>query len=193
VVFCVPSGNFGNLTAGLIAKRMGLDIKHFIAATNVNDIVPQYLSIGKYLPRPSVSTIANAMDVGDPSNFVRILDLYNNSHEAISRDITGYSYTDDQIRTSISDVYKKHSYLLDPHGATGFMASEKYLNNDPSANLVFLETAHPAKFRETVEEVIGSKLELPERLKVFEEKEKKSILLGNTYEQFREYLGKIEK
>ncbi len=125
-VFCVPSGNFGNLTAGLIAARMGLPVSHFIAATNVNDIVPEYLRTGEFNPRPSVATVANAMDVGNPSNFARILDLYGHSHEAIAKAISGYACQDDQIRETIGRVRKDTGYLLDPHGAAGYLASETY-------------------------------------------------------------------
>ena len=127
LMICVPSGNFGNLTAGLIAARMGLPVSHFIAATNINDIVPEYLRSGEYNPRPSVATVANAMDVGDPSNFARILDLYGHSHDAIADAISGYTCTDDQIRAAIGRIRRDTGYLLDPHGAAGYLASEKYL------------------------------------------------------------------
>ncbi len=188
LVFCVPSGNFGNLTAGLIAARMGLPVAHFVAATNVNDIVPEYLLSGKYLPRPSVSTVANAMDVGDPSNFARILDLYDHAHDAIASDISGFSYTDSQIRDAIGKVRNEFGYLTDPHGATGFLASEAYLKQHPEVHMVFLETAHPAKFMETVSEATHEEVVMPEKLKKFENREKKSVPLSHTYEDFRSYL-----
>lgn len=188
VAFSVPSGNFGNLTAGLIAQRMGLPVDQFIAATNINDVVPEYLVTGDYQTRPSMATIANAMDVGDPSNFARILDLYDNSHEKISTDIMGYSYTDDEIRSSIATVNSKYKYLLDPHGATAYMAISSFLESNPGHTGIFLETAHPAKFSETVEEIIGSKIEIPEKLAFFAKREKKSISMSCRFEDFKEYL-----
>ncbi len=188
LVFCVPSGNFGNLTAGLIAARMGLPVSHFIAATNVNDIVPEYLLTGTFKPRPSVATVANAMDVGNPSNFARILDLFDHSHSAIADAISGFACTDDQIRETIGRVRKETGYLPDPHGAAGFLAAEHYLTDHPEANIVFLETAHPAKFMETVSESTGEKIAMPEKLKKFEDREKKTILLSHKYEDFKDYL-----
>ena len=187
VVFSVPSGNFGNLTAGLFAKRMGLPVAKFIAANNLNDIVFNYLKTGVYEPRPSVSTIANAMDVGDPSNFSRILDLYHNSHEAISQDITGTTYSDDQIRETMLNVYKKSGYLLDPHGAVGYRALNELLKSGETG--IFLETAHPAKFTKTVEEVIGrGNVPMPEKLQNFMKGKKLSIEFPNEYDSFRTYL-----
>ncbi len=188
VAICVPSGNFGNLTAGLIAQHMGLPVSQFIAATNINDVVPEYLITGDFNPRPSLATIANAMDVGDPSNFARILSLYQNSHEKISSDITGFSYTDEEIRTAISSVYKKNNYLLDPHGATAYLAISSFLVSNPDHIGIFLETAHPAKFSATVEECIGTKLEIPAKLASFMQREKNSIPLGWRFEEFKEYL-----
>ncbi len=184
----VPSGNFGNLTAGLIAKRMGLPVKHFLAATNINDIVPKYLISGEYKPTPSKPTIANAMDVGDPSNFYRILDLYGHNHKKITTEISGYSYNDKEIRKTIKSVYEKTGYLLDPHGATGYQAAKDYLKTHPDDTLIFLETAHPAKFRETIEDVIGNNLQLPERLKIFENGKKETILMAKEYKEFKDYL-----
>ncbi|MDR0543544.1 MAG: threonine synthase, partial [Dysgonamonadaceae bacterium] len=153
LVISVPSGNFGNITAGLFAKRMGLPVKRFIAANNRNDIFLKYLHTGVYTPRPSVATLANAMDVGDPSNFVRILDLYKHSHEAIVKDISGFSYTDEDIQDTVASCYKQTKYLLDPHGACGYRALADGLK--PGETGVFLETAHPAKFLGTVESIIG--------------------------------------
>ncbi len=187
LVFSVPSGNFGNLTAGLIASEMGLPVKQFIAANNRNDVVFQYLETGNYSPRSSVETIANAMDVGAPSNFARILDLYGNSHKLISEKIKGYRYSDDEIRSIIADVYKTHAYLCDPHGACGCQSLREYLK--PNQIGVFLETAHPAKFCENVEKVIGKdKVIIPEKLKAFMEGKKQSTLLENNYDDFRKYL-----
>ena len=185
-VICVPSGNFGNITAGLFAKRMGLPIKRFIAANNRNDIFYQYLQTGQYNPRPSVATIANAMDVGDPSNFARVLALYNNSHDAISKEITGVTYNDEQIRETVKSVYDSTGYLLDPHGACGYRALQEELQ--PSENGVFLETAHPAKFLETVEGIIGDKVEIPQKLQEFMKGEKQSIDMSKEFADFKSYL-----
>jgi len=191
VVFSVPSGNFGNLTAGLFAKKMGLPISKFIAANNLNDIVFKYLKTGIYEPRPSVSTIANAMDVGDPSNFARILDLYKNDHQAISREMTGTTYTDDQIRETLLYVYQTRGYLLDPHGAVGYRALSELLTDGETG--IFLETAHPAKFTETVEEVVGKgNVPMPQRLQNFMKGKKLSIQFPADYESFRAYLNELE-
>lgn len=192
MVICVPSGNFGNLTAGIIARRMGLPVSHFIAATNVNDIVPDYLRTGQYNPRPSVATVANAMDVGNPSNFARILDLYDHSHQAIANAISGYSFTDKEIKNAIARVLDDTGYLLDPHGATGYLATETYLGENKGNTVVFLETAHPAKFMETVTQATGKEPVMPERLRKFENREKKSVPLTSDYEAFREYLYQLK-
>jgi threonine synthase len=186
VVMCVPSGNFGNITAGLFAKRMGLPLKRFIAANNRNDIFLQYLQTGEYKPRPSISTIANAMDVGDPSNFARVLDLYDGSHEAITADISGVSYNDGQIAETLRKCKQKTGYLLDPHGACGYQALKDGLN--PNETGVFLETAHPAKFLETVEKIIGEKVEIPQKLKEFMKGEKKSLQMTKNFESFKSFL-----
>lgn len=186
VVFCVPSGNFGNITAGLIAKRMGLPIKRFIAANNSNDIFYEYLQTGKYNPRPSVQTIANAMDVGDPSNFARVLDLYEHSVDKIRKDISGFWYNDEAISKILKETFNKINYLLDPHGACGYQALVDGLTKDE--NGIFLETAHPAKFKETVEQIIGQSIEIPQPLEAFMKGEKKSIDLKNDYNLFKQVL-----
>ncbi|MDP4239054.1 MAG: threonine synthase [Bacteroidota bacterium] len=186
LVMCVPSGNFGNITAGLFAKRMGLPVKRFIAANNRNDIFLQYLQTGNYSPRPSVSTIANAMDVGDPSNFARVLDLYGGSHEAIVADISGVSYDDRQIQETLKGCYTQTGYLLDPHGACGYRALKEMLGENETG--VFLETAHPAKFLETVENIIGKKVEIPPKLQEFMKGTKKSISLPKDFDSFKNYL-----
>ena len=186
MVVCVPSGNFGNITAGLFAKRMGLPVKRFIAANNRNDIFLEYLKTGEYKPRPSVSTIANAMDVGDPSNFARILDLYGNSHEAIAAEISGVSYSDEQIAETLKTCKKETGYLLDPHGACGYRALKEMLL--PGEVGVFLETAHPAKFLETVEGILGEKVEIPEKLQEFMKGEKKSEAMTKQFADFKAYL-----
>jgi threonine synthase len=187
LVVAVPSGNFGNLTAGLFALEMGLPIKQYIAANNNNDIVFNYLNTGNYEPRPSVQTIANAMDVGDPSNFVRILDLYDHSHETIQQKIKGFRYSDEQIRKTMKRVYDECGYTLDPHGACGYEALEEFLGENQVG--IFLETAHPAKFTETVEEVIGKgKVPLPEKLAEFMKGEKQNISMGKEFDEFKTYL-----
>ena len=186
VVMCVPSGNFGNITAGLFAKRMGLPIKRFIAANNRNDIFLQYLQTGQYNPRPSISTIANAMDVGDPSNFARVLDLYSNSHEAIKTEISGVSYNDEQIAVTLKTCFDETGYLLDPHGACGYQALKDGLQANETG--VFLETAHPAKFLETVERIIGQKVDIPQKLQEFMKGEKQSLELSKDFDGFKKYL-----
>lgn len=182
----VPSGNLGNLTAGLFAKRMGLPIKRFIAANNRNDVFWEYLQSGKYSPRASVQTIANAMDVGAPSNFDRILDLYNHSHEAISENISGFRYSDEEIKSAIKHVYEKPNYLLDPHGACAYLALKE--GKKPNETGIFLATAHPAKFKETVENCIGKSIEIPEGLKAFMERKKNSFQLSNDFSQLKKAL-----
>lgn len=186
VVMCVPSGNFGNITAGLFAKRMGLPIKRFIAANNRNDIFLQYLQTGQYNPRPSISTIANAMDVGDPSNFARVLDLYENSHEVIKAEISGVSYDDEQIAVALKTCFEETDYLLDPHGACGYQALKDGLQVNETG--VFLETAHPAKFLETVERIIGQKVDIPHKLQEFMKGEKQSLELSKDFAGFKKYL-----
>ncbi len=187
LVFSVPSGNFGNLTAGLFAKYLGLPIKRFIAANNENDIVYKYLKTGYYKPSESVSTIANAMDVGNPSNFARILELYNHSHSDISADIVGYRYSDDEIRETMKQVFVEDNYMLDPHGAIGYRALKADLKDGEVG--VFLETAHPAKFTETVEGVLGKgTVVLPEKLEAFMKGKKQSIPLGTDFNGFKQYL-----
>ncbi|MBW8323838.1 MAG: threonine synthase [Prolixibacteraceae bacterium] len=189
LVFSVPSGNFGNLTAGLFAKYMGLPVKRFIAANNENDVVYQYLKTGKYEPRASVATIANAMDVGAPSNFARILELYNQSHGDICTDMVGYRYSDDEIRETMKAVYESENYMLDPHGAVGYRALKADLQ--PGEVGVFLETAHPAKFTETVESVLGEgTVTLPEKLEEFMKGQKLSIEISSDFDDFKGFLLK---
>jgi threonine synthase len=186
LVVCVPSGNFGNITSGLFGKRMGLPVKRFIAANNANDIFYQYLQTGRYNPRPSIPTLANAMDVGDPSNFARVLDLYGGSHAAIAADISGATYTDDQIRETMRQVYRATGYLCDPHGTCGYRALAEGLR--PGETGVFLETAHPAKFRDTVEPIIGAKVDIPAPLAAFMAGTKQSVPLSKHFSDFKEYL-----
>lgn len=186
LVVCVPSGNFGNITAGLFAKRMGLPVKRFIAANNRNDIFCQYLKTGEYRPRPSVPTIANAMDVGNPSNFDRILDLFGGSHAAIAAEISGESYTDEQIRETVQQVYEETGYLLDPHGACGYRALADDLHEGEHG--VFLETAHPAKFLQTIEQIIGHEVKVPDKLQAFMRGTKQSIPMSKDFKKFKSYL-----
>jgi threonine synthase len=188
MVVCVPSGNFGNITAGLFGKRMGLPIKRFIAANNKNDIFLQYLQTGTYSPRPSVSTLANAMDVGDPSNFARVLDLYKGSHEKICNDISGFRYLDDQIAEAVKSCYQTTGYLLDPHGACGYLGLKDGLHKGETG--VFLETAHPAKFVDTVEAILQEKVAIPEKLQAFMHGQKLSIELSKEFVDFKEFLLK---
>ncbi len=186
IVVSVPSGNFGNITAGLIGKKMGLPIKRFIAANNRNDIFYQYLLSGEYNPRPSIATIANAMDVGAPSNFARILDLYGNSHETISKEISGCTYTDEQISETLKDTYNKTGYLLDPHGAVGYRSLLEGLNENEIG--VFLETAHPAKFKDTVESIIEDDVAIPSKLAAFMKGTKSTVKLSSAFPAFKKYL-----
>jgi threonine synthase len=186
LVVCVPSGNFGNITAGLFGKVMGLPIKRFIAANNANDIFYNYLQTGEYHPQSSVQTIANAMDVGDPSNFARIYDLYKGCHSAISSEISGATYTDEQIAETVKACYRETGYLLDPHGACGYRALQESLTANECG--VFLETAHPAKFKSTVESIIEDEVEIPAKLAAFMKGSKKSIEISKIFADFKAYL-----
>ena len=186
LVMCVPSGNFGNICAALFGHEMGLPVKRFIAANNANDVFYNYLQTGKYEPKPSVQTLANAMDVGDPSNFARIYDPYGKSHERISSLISGATYTDDQIRETMRQCYAVTGYVLDPLGACGYQALVDGLQEGEVG--VFCETAHPAKFKDTVEKVIGEPVVIPERLAEFMKGEKQSVSLPKDFDSFKNYL-----
>ena len=186
VVCCVPSGNFGNICSALFGKRMGLPISRFIAANNANDIFYKYIQTGKYDPKPSVQTIANAMDVGDPSNFARILDLYGNSHEAICKDISGATYTDEQIADTMRQCLAETGYQLDPHGACGYRALQEGLREGEVG--FFIETAHPAKFKQTVDSICGGDVAIPERLQAFMKGTKQSIPMSKDYDSFKAFL-----
>ena len=188
LVMCVPSGNFGNICAALFGHEMGLPVKRFIAANNANDIFFKYLQTGKYEPKPSKQTLANAMDVGDPSNFARIYDLYGKSHEKITSLISGATYSDDQIRQTMRECYEDTKYILDPHGACGFQALADGLN--PGEVGVFCETAHPAKFKEKVDEILGIDVEIPERLANFMKGQKQSVPMSKDFTDFKQYLMK---
>jgi threonine synthase len=191
LVVSVPSGNFGNLTAGLIAKRMGLPITKFVAATNVNAVVPEFLNSGVFLPRTSKQTISNAMDVGNPSNFVRMLDLYNQDSMMLANDVAGYSFTDTETKGAMKSVFEKNQYILDPHGAVGYLGLKTFLQTHPEYSGVFLETAHPAKFIEVVEEAILTKPELPERLNKFLAGKKNSIPISSKFEELKSLLPSL--
>ena len=186
MVVCVPSGNFGNICAGIFAHEMGLPIKRFIAANNANDIFYKYLQSGKYEPKPSKQTLANAMDVGDPSNFARIYDLFGGCHEKITSLISGATYTDDMIKATMQTCHKETGYVLDPHGACGYRALKEGLKNGDTG--VFLETAHPAKFKEKVDDILHIDIKIPSRLAEFMKGKKQSIGMNNSFAEFKEFL-----
>ena len=188
LVVCVPSGNFGNITAALFGCEMGLPIKRFIAANNANDIFYNYLKTGKYNPQPSKQTIANAMDVGDPSNFARIIDLYKGDHAKISSFISGATFCDEQIRQAMKECHDTTGYILDPHGACGYEALKEGLKEGETG--VFCETAHPAKFKDTVEPVIGASVEIPARLAAFMKGQKQSVEMSKNFADFKAFLLK---
>ncbi len=186
LVVCVPSGNFGNICSALFGKKMGLPVKRFIAANNANDIFFKYLKTGKYEPKPSVQTIANAMDVGDPSNFARIYDLYGKDHAAICADISGATYSDEQIADTIREVQAETGYICDPHGACGYRALKEGLKEGEVG--LFLETAHPAKFKSTVDKILGADIEIPAKLQAFMKGTKQSIPLSKEFTEFKKFL-----
>ena len=188
IVMCVPSGNFGNICAALFGHAMGLPVKRFIAANNANDVFYNYLLTGQYEPKPSVQTLANAMDVGDPSNFARIYDLYGKSHERISSLISGATYSDEQIKETMRQCYKETNYILDPHGACGYQALVDGLQEGEIG--VFCETAHPAKFKEKVDDILGIDVEIPDRLAAFMKGKKQSVPMTKEFADFKEYLLK---
>ena len=188
MVMCVPSGNFGNICAALFGHAMGLPIKRFVAANNANDIFYNYLQTGKYNPQPSKQTLANAMDVGDPSNFARIYDLYKGSHEAITSLISGATYKDEQIRATMQQCYEETGYILDPHGACGYQALKDLLKDGETG--VFCETAHPAKFKEKVDEILSADIDIPQRLQEFMKGTKQSIPMSKDFKDFKEFLMK---
>ncbi|WP_443701685.1 threonine synthase [Prevotella sp.] len=186
LVVCVPSGNFGNITAGLFGREMGLPIKRFIAANNANDVFFKYLQTGEYTPMASIQTIANAMDVGNPSNFARVYDMFDGDLQKIRSVVSGATYSDEQIRETMKSCFDSNGYILDPHGACGYRALEEGLTEGETG--VFLETAHPAKFKETVESAIGAEVEIPERLAAFMRGEKKSVEMSADFDSFKNFL-----
>jgi len=187
-VFITPSGNFGNITAGLFAQKMGLPVKKFIAANNANDIFYQYLQTGKYTPKASVQTISNAMDVGAPSNFARILDLYGSTWNIIKEQIEGYSFDDDATLSGILEVFNQHQYIIDPHGAVGYLAFKEYQKNNPSTKGIILETAHPSKFIDVLPEEIATQVTIPDRLAVLAQKPKVAIPFSTQFSEFKSFL-----
>jgi len=189
VVFSVPSGNFGNIGAGLLAYKLGLPVKHFVAATNVNDTVPRFLQDGRYEPRPSVQTLANAMDVGNPSNWVRIMDLFNNDPEVLKQVVSSYTVTDDETREAIQTIFDRYGYIACPHTAIAWLAGERYREQYPGTYAtVFLSTAHPCKFPEVFPVEIATKIAIPAQVNHLEGREKQAVALGVDFSAFKRYL-----
>jgi len=189
-VISVPSGNFGNICAGILAMQSGLPVKHFIAACNVNDIVSEYLQTQELQPKEAVATLSNAMDVGNPSNFVRILEIFKHQFPLLKNKLSAYTITDAETVSTIREVYEKYNYILDPHGAVGYLSLHRYLSAHPGQAGLFLETAHPVKFPEAVESCIGKRIEMPAAVQSLMDKEKQSELIKADYQQFRDYLLK---
>jgi threonine synthase len=189
-VICVPSGNFGNICAGVLANSSGLPVRHFIAACNVNDVVTNYLETADYKTKPAVATLSNAMDVGNPSNFIRILEIFKHQFPALKDKLSSYSISDTETTATIKEVYQQYNYLLDPHGAVGYLSLKRYLETNAEAKGIFLETAHPVKFPDAVEEVIGKKIDIPLSLKTIMSQEKKSIVMKPSYYELKNYLIK---
>ncbi len=188
-VFVIPSGNFGNLTAGLLAMKLGLPVEHFVAATNRNDVVPEYLQTGDYQPRPSQPTISNAMDVGAPSNFVRMQAIFGNSWETMKSHISGSSYSDDETRAAIREINARFGYQIDPHGAVGWLAARDFRASHPGTTTITLETAHPSKFPDVMDAELGAgKVEIPERLAILADREKVATPLGIETRDFHHWL-----
>ena len=187
IVFSVPSGNFGNVCAGMMAQQLGLPVKHFIASNNENNVVTQYLKTQLYKPKPSVQTISNAMDVGNPSNFIRIQEIYKNKFETLKDNVSSFYFSDDQTKAAMLEIYTKHNYVADPHGAVGYLGSKAYLDKNPNAHCVFLETAHPTKFLAVVEGVVHKKQALPKQIQAVMGKEKVATNIA-TYDDFKKHL-----
>ncbi|WP_299111351.1 threonine synthase [uncultured Winogradskyella sp.] len=188
IAFSVPSGNFGNICAGMVAQKLGLPVKHFIASNNANDTVVNYMATQSYDPKPSAQTISNAMDVGNPSNFIRIQELHNNDFDTLKANLSSYSFTDQATKEALLEIYKDYNYVADPHGAVGYLGAKKYLENN-DAHVVFLETAHPTKFLDVVEDVIKKTLPLPSQIEAVMDKEKVSIEVSS-YEDLKAFLLK---
>jgi threonine synthase len=186
IVSC-PSGNFGNICAGILAKKLGLPLTHFVASTNANDTVPRFLKDGIYEPKPSVATISNAMDVGNPSNFVRIQEMYGNDLTEFEKDFSSYSFTDDETKMTMKTIYDSFGYIAEPHGAVGYLGLKKEMKNKPESIGFLLETAHPIKFLDEVEPLLNVILPIPKQIEGVMNKEKVSIKIS-TYEDFKSYL-----
>ncbi|MDT0608482.1 threonine synthase [Croceitalea rosinachiae] len=187
IVFSIPSGNFGNVCAGMVAQKLGMPVRRFIAATNVNDTVPQFMVTGEYEPKPSIATISNAMDVGDPSNFVRIQNLYDNDFSKLSEIFSSYAFDDALTKMTMSKIYKETGYMTDPHGAVGYLGLKKHQKIDSESYGIFLETAHPVKFLDIVEETLHMKPEIPKQIQAVMNKEKVSIKI-KSYKELKAYL-----
>ena len=187
IVFSIPSGNFGNVCAGMMAQQLGLPISHFIASNNANNVVTRYLTSQLYEPKPSVQTISNAMDVGAPSNFIRIQEIYKNNFETLKINISSYSFTDDETREAMLEIYNDFNYVADPHGAVGYLGCKAYLKVNPNAHSVFLETAHPTKFLDVVEDVIKEEQPLPEQIQAVMGNKKESFVIS-TYQELKSFL-----
>ena len=188
IVFSVPSGNFGNVCAGMMAQQLGLPIKHFIASNNQNNVVTNYLKTEQYTPKRSVQTISNAMDVGNPSNFIRIQELHNNDYDTLKANLSSYSFTDEQTKAALLEIYHDWTYIADPHGAVGYLGAKEYLKSN-EAHVIFLETAHPTKFLDVVEEIIRENIELPPQIASVMDKEKVAIKI-DSYEGLKSFLLK---
>ncbi|REC59388.1 threonine synthase [Chryseobacterium pennae] len=187
-VICVPSGNFGNICAGILAHLRGLPADHFIAACNANDVIPEYLKTKKFNPKKAIATLSNAMDVGDPSNFVRILELFNNEFDLLKNKISGYSIDDQKTMQTITETYNKYHYILDPHSAVAFASLQQYLQENPGKKGIILGTAHPVKFPDAVEAAIKTKIEIPQSLNDLMKKEKKTVEINSDFEELKRFL-----
>ncbi|WP_298342562.1 threonine synthase [uncultured Algibacter sp.] len=187
IVFSVPSGNFGNICAGMMAQQLGLPIKHFIASNNANNVVTRYLQSQLYEPKPSIQTISNAMDVGAPSNFIRIQEIYKNKFDSLKQNVSSYSFTDEETKAAMLEIYNNYNYVADPHGAVGYLGSKTYLKENPNAHCVFLETAHPTKFLDVVIEVIKEEQPLPKQIQEVIDKEKESVVISS-YQGLKAFL-----
>ncbi len=189
IVYSVPSGNFGNVCAGMMAQQLGLPVKHFIASNNENNVVTRYLQSEIYKPQPSIQTISNAMDVGDPSNFIRIQEIYKNNFKSLSDNLSSYSFSDDETKAAMLEMYRNYNYVADPHGAVGYLGCKNYLKDHPKAHCVFLETAHPTKFLDVVEDVVGKKQALPTQIQSVIHKKKISFKIS-AYQDLKNFLLK---
>ncbi|MBR9915075.1 MAG: threonine synthase [Algicola sp.] len=187
IVFSIPSGNFGNICAGMMAQQLGLPIKHFIAANNANNVVTEYLQTKHYIPKSSIQTISNAMDVGNPSNFIRIQEIYQHNFELLQNNLSSFSFSDNETKAAMTEIYEQYHYIADPHGAIGYLGCKAYAEKHPDAHCVFLETAHPTKFLDVVEETIHTAMELPDQIKAVMDKNKVSKKISN-YEDLKTFL-----